>query len=162
MVLDFRKGAFSNRSAPSGGAIYCESTNPTVSENTFTYNGGSFGGSIYQSVTPSVELYPHGPHIVPPPQGRSVEYDGWVYNLADMSVTVGVWTYAVLPNHTRHGPIRQYTSVPIRPHARIGVNNVGEWVPSTAPPGEYWYVGYVGWFQSKVWDSSHFRFSKSN
>jgi hypothetical protein len=120
-------------------------------------------GACYfdQSVTPSVELYPHGEPIEVPAPGGPVEYDGWVYNLADTAISVDIWTYAILPNHTRYGPVRQFSNVAIRPHARMGVNNLQENVPGLAPTGTYRYVGYVGKFPSTVLDSSEFTFTKS-
>jgi hypothetical protein len=120
-------------------------------------------GAFYfdQSVTPSIELYPHDVPIVLPPTGGPVSYDGWVYNLADTSINVDVWTYAILPNQTRYGPIRQFSAVPIRPHARMGMNTIVENVPGIAPAGIYTYVGYVGDFGSTVLDSSYCQFAKS-
>jgi hypothetical protein len=120
-------------------------------------------GAYYfnQSVTPSIELYAHDIPILIPSTGGPVHYDGWVYNLADTAVSVDVWTYAILPDQTRYGPIRQFSALPIRPHARMGMNTVVESVPGIAPAGIYTYVGYVGEFPSTVMDSSYFLFTKS-
>jgi hypothetical protein len=133
-------------------------TSPLDPDNTRADMGAYY---FDQSVTPSIELYPHDTPITIPRPGGRLEYDGWVYNLADTSVNVDIWTYALLPNHSRYGPIRQYNNVRIRPHARMGMNNIGETVPAMAPPGEYRYVGYVGDFPSAALDSSDFMFSKS-
>jgi predicted outer membrane repeat protein len=120
-------------------------------------------GAYYfdQSTTPSLQFYPHHTPITLPPTLSHLEYDGWVYNLADTSVTVDIWTYAILPNHSRYGPVRHYTNSRIRPHARIGMNNIEETVPGMAPAGDYSYIGYVGKFPSTVLDSSYFGFTKS-
>lgn len=114
-----------------------------------------------QSVTPSIELYPHDTPIVIPPGGGSLWYDGWVYNLTSSRITVDIWTYAILPNHSRYGPIRNYENMGIAPNGRLGMNNIVESVPGQTPAGDYTYVGYVGDFGSTVLDSSYFRFSKS-
>jgi len=88
-------------------------------------------------------------------------FGDWVYNLCPLSVTVDIWTYAVLPYDNLYGPIRQYTDMVIAPNGRVGMNNIRESVPRQALAGDYTYIGYVGDFGVTVLDSSYFAFTKS-
>jgi hypothetical protein len=119
-------------------------------------------GSAYfdQSRTPSIELHLHGEPVSVAPQGGRLWFDGWVYNLADTSVRVDIWTYAVLPDSSRVGPLKEYRGQRIAASGRIGLNNLSEYVPGRVPEGVCRYVAYSGEFGVSIADSSSFIFLK--
>jgi len=117
-------------------------------------------GALYfdQAVPGIVELYPHNTPIVIPGQGGDLSFDGWVYNFSGQSRKVDIWTYLFAPHIGRYGPLDLY-NVRI-PTDSLGLNEVGRYVPETAPEGEYVFVAYVGYYPSDIIDSSYFYFTK--
>jgi len=119
-------------------------------------------GAFYfnQRVPGIVELYPRDTPIVIPPQGGDIIYDGWVFNFFGHPGKADIWTYAFVPEMGQYGPIDLYENIRI-PADSLGINQISQSVPGSAPAGDYTFVAYVGYYPSTIIDSSYFYFTKS-
>ncbi|TET68961.1 MAG: T9SS type A sorting domain-containing protein, partial [Candidatus Zixiibacteriota bacterium] len=120
-------------------------------------------GALYfnQDVAGIIELYPRDTPIVIPPEGGDVVYDGWVFNFVGLPGRADIWTYALVPEIGRYGPITLYQNVRI-PADSLGRSEITQHIPGDAPEGDYVFVAYVGEYRSSIIDSSCFYFSKSD
>jgi hypothetical protein len=117
-------------------------------------------GALFYDQRPQLDLFPHDPPIVVPPEGGSFTYDGRLVNRIDSPVRVDVWTMAILPNSQPYGPIRWFPSLQLAPFDTLTALGIPESVPGSAPPGSYLYIGYVGQYGTTVYDSSYFEVTK--
>jgi len=119
-------------------------------------------GAFYfnQDVPGIVELYPHNPPIVIPPEGGEIIYDGWLFNFLGHPGRADIWTYAFVPGIGRYGPIDLYANMRI-PADSLAAYWITQHVPGAAPEGDYVFAAYVGDYPASIIDSSYFYFSKS-
>ncbi len=106
-----------------------------------------------------VTLTPHNPPIQIPPQGGRFSYDGVVTNSTNAGVTVDAWTMVFLPTGHRLGPKKLFQDLDLAPYGDTS-QTISHRVKRWAPPGEYTYVGYVGYYPDTKLDSSYFNFTK--
>jgi len=106
-----------------------------------------------------VSLTPHNPPIQIPPQGGHFSYDGVVTNSTNATVTVDAWTMVFLPTGHRLGPRKLFQDIHLAPYGDTS-QTISHRVKRWAPPGEYTYVGYVGYYPDTKLDSSYFNFTK--
>ncbi len=123
-------------------------------------------GAFYfrQEPPATIELMPHANCIILPPEGGTINYDAWVYNLSDTNIFVDIWAYAYVPGIGQYGPIHSYDNVSVSPWNDIGQNNLSKSVPPMAPAGEYSFVAYITphtpYFEVEIIDTSYFTFTK--
>jgi len=106
-----------------------------------------------------VTLTPHNPPIQIPPQGGWFTYDGVVTNNTNAGVSVDAWTMVFLPTGHVFGPKQLYQDIYLAPYGD-SLKTVSQRVKRFAPPGEYTYIGYVGYYPDTKLDSSSFTFTK--
>jgi len=106
-----------------------------------------------------VTLTPHNPPIQIPPRGGWFTFDGVVTNNTNAGVTVDAWTTVFLPTGHVFGPRQLYRDIYLAPYGD-SLKTISQRVKRWAPPGEYTYVGYVGYYPDTKLDSSYFNFTK--
>ena len=106
-----------------------------------------------------ITLTPHNPPIQIPPQGGWFTYDGVVANNTNAAVCVDAWTMVFLPTGHILGPKRLYQDIYLAPYGD-SLKTVSHRVKRWAPPGEYTYIGYVGYYPETKLDSSYFNLTK--
>jgi hypothetical protein len=74
--------------------------------------------------------------------------------------TFDAWIMVQLPNFSWYGPVLGPVNLTLPAGGAI-TRVRSQVVPGTAPPGVYWYVGYIGDYPSAIWDSSGFNFTIS-
>jgi hypothetical protein len=94
-----------------------------------------------------------------PPGGGSFGYTAQIHNNEGFAVTFDAWTMAQLPNGSNYGPIINRT-------VTLGAGGslsraMNQFVPASAPAGNYIYYGKVGVVPDMVWNQDSFPFSKS-
>lgn len=107
----------------------------------------------------AVSITPYNPPIVIPPEGGYFSFDGIVTNDEDTSVVVDAWSMVSLPTGHRRGPKVLIEDIYLAPHHDT-LATFTHRVKRFAPPGEYTYVGYVGYYPDTKLDSSYFHFTK--
>ncbi len=120
--------------------------------NTFTY-------LIEASAGLTVTLTPHNPPIQIPAGGGNFTFDAIVENAADSAITFDAWTMVILPNGAAYGPIIRRDRLVIPSGATI-MRVLNQYVPMSAPPGNYQYAGYVGVYPDSVVAEDSFAFAK--
>ncbi|KPJ48245.1 MAG: hypothetical protein AMJ41_05335, partial [candidate division Zixibacteria bacterium DG_27] len=106
-----------------------------------------------------VTLIPHNPPIQIPPEGGHFSYDGVVTNSTNATVRVDAWSMVLLPTGHILGPKRLYQDIYLAPYGD-SLKTISHRVKRWAPPGEYTYIGYVGYYPDTKLDSSYFHFTK--
>jgi hypothetical protein len=89
-----------------------------------------------------VDLVPHNPPIIIPPQGGSFQYDIVIDNQSPWGFVADFWINVTLPNGSIY-PILQRPNINIPHGAYIQRNNLTQTVPGGAPAGTYHYNCYV-------------------
>jgi len=113
--------------------------------------------SAYPNVT--VTLTPINPPIQIPAHGGSFNFDASVTNGESSAQTFQAWIMVQLPNLSWYGPALGPLTLTLSPSftlARLRTQSV----PASAPAGTYTYRGYVGTYNTALWDSSSFTFTK--
>jgi hypothetical protein len=106
-----------------------------------------------------ITLTPHNPPIQIPPRGGWCTFDGVVTNNTNAGVTVDAWTMVFLPTGHVFGPKQLYQDIYLAPYDD-SLKTISQRVKRFAPPGEYTYIGYVGYYPDTKLDSSYFYFTK--
>ncbi len=123
------------------------------------------GGEVYSlelgAVVPnvSVTLTPINPPIVIPATGGSFNYTAAVANNETTAQTFDTWIMVQLPSGSYYGPVLGPVNLTLPAGASISRQRTQN-VPASAPAGDYDYIGYVGTYNTTVWDSSSFNFTK--
>ncbi|RJP76297.1 MAG: hypothetical protein C4524_10300, partial [Candidatus Zixiibacteriota bacterium] len=107
-----------------------------------------------------VTLTPVGAPIQIPPGGGQFTYNAQLQNLSGAFQTANAWIMQQIPAGTWQGPMLGPVTIDMPAGANVTRSRFQN-VPSTAAPGTYTYVGYVGQYTSGVkWDSSYFTYTK--
>ena len=110
------------------------------------------GGDITVSVVPS------GSTIIPA-NGGSFQFNIAAANAGTTAVSFDAWTMATLPNGSEYGPIILVENLFLTPGNSVNRDRT-QFVPANAPPGNYTYDAYVGFYPESVWSEDHFDFEK--
>ena len=165
--------------------IWIESENSNVAQITgddamfgeghyFTYNGSSASPNndyefyirvmAEQAQGPPPEivvtLTPENPPIQIPAGGDRFRLDIVVQNTDTIVHTFDGWTEVVLPDSSIHAPISLRTGLVLAPGDSMTWENLIQFVPGGAPPGEYSYVAKVGVYPDSITSSESFTFEK--
>jgi hypothetical protein len=106
-----------------------------------------------------ITLTPVNPPIVIPAQGGSFQFDVRLEVPGDSSATFQAWIMQITPSWLWQGPMLGPVSLTLPAYAAVERRRTQN-VPSTAQPGVYTYIGYVGIYPNAKWDSSFFTYTK--
>gem|GEM_PF-776435 len=107
-----------------------------------------------------VTLTPIGAPIQIPATGGAFSYNASLVNQGSSPSTFNAWIGQWIPAGTWQGPLLGPLSLTLPTGANV-TRQRNQYVPGTAAPGTYTYVGYVGLYSSGVkWDSSSFTYTK--
>ncbi len=112
----------------------------------------------YPNVT--ITMTPVGPPPVIPPTGGSFDYNASVHNGETASQAFDAWIMVKLPTGPMYGPVLGPVTLTL-PASGTLTRVRTQSVPGSAPPGLYYYIGYVGDYPGAKWDSSYFNFTKN-
>ncbi len=107
----------------------------------------------------TVTLTPHNPPVQIAASGGSFTFDAGVENTSQAPITFDAWTEVILPSGNITGPLVLRSGLSIPAGARIS-RELTQFVPGSAPAGNYAYVGKVGAYPGTVVDSSFFNLVK--
>jgi len=145
-----------------------------IADGVDPYHGGAWstGASSLASsyfgwagTTPSypnvqITLTPVGAPIQIPPGGGTFTYNAQLQNLSGVYQNVDAWIMQRLPSGAWQGPMLGPVILGMPAGANV-VRSRFQNVSSTAAPGTYTYVGYVGDYSPMAkWDSSYFTYTK--
>ena len=123
---------------------------------------GEWYGDVYLHLNLSsdliAELTPFGAPVQIPASGGSFEFNASLINSTSHSVTADVWIVAKLPSGQETGPLLS-ASITLPPGGQIDRDRT-QFVPASAPAGEYEYILRWGQFPDEPWAESSFEFSK--
>jgi hypothetical protein len=125
---------------------------------------GGYFFSIYQylqgSVPPvDITLTPINPPITIPATGGTFSFNATVANTTTTPQSFQAWIMQQIPGGAWQGPMLGPISLTVP--ANITVTRLrSQNVPSTASPGVYTYIGYVGTYSSVKIDSSFLTYTK--
>jgi photosystem II stability/assembly factor-like uncharacterized protein len=120
----------------------------------------SYASVQFKATNPnvSITLTTSNPPTVPS-SGGSFDYKIAVSNEEPTPVTFDVWTYVILPEGEKHGPVIGPKNI----HLPSGVSisrDTQQFIPAFAPPGDCAYHACVGIFPGEIWDSDSLTFQK--
>ncbi len=107
----------------------------------------------------SVTLTPLNPPINIPANGGTFDFTVTIVNNEATPLTFTGWTDVQLPNGNIYGPIILRTGI-IIPAGGTIQRTSSQFVPASAPGGQYHYRGHIGPDQSTIWDEDSFGFVK--
>ena len=145
---------------------FFKSINPTSDNGPILCGATSSFGSGYGDIwlvklegEMNLSLTPSMPTIIIPASGGSFDFISSIYNGAADTITFDVWTSVTLPNGRSLEPVLLRNGLNIAPAATI-VREINQYVPGNAPPGNYMYIGNIGFYPDSVMDSDRFGFIK--
>jgi len=96
-----------------------------------------------------------------PANGGEIEFNAVLSNGNMVIPYIEVWSTAIGPTGTVYGPlIGPVEILDWAAGVAIDVDRI-QYVPATAPAGEYTYNGYLGFYPSIIIDEDHFDFTKT-
>jgi hypothetical protein len=104
-------------------------------------------------------LDPIGPYLIPA-SGGSFDYEVAVSSTFDSTVNGQVWFEVTLPDSSVYGPVVGPAQIVLPPDASLQRLRT-QAVPAGAPPGIYFYRGYLGVYPTTIWASAEFTFAKA-
>ncbi|RJP77052.1 MAG: T9SS C-terminal target domain-containing protein [Candidatus Zixiibacteriota bacterium] len=107
----------------------------------------------------TVTLAPAAPPVQVPAGGGSFQFDATLTNPGTASQSCDAWIMARLPNGSWYGPVLGPLNLTLPAGGNLTRQRVQS-VPATAPAGDYWYEGRVGYYPDLIADSSGFGFTK--
>jgi hypothetical protein len=107
----------------------------------------------------SLSLTPLVSPIVIPAIGGNFSFFAFATNNGTSPVSVQLWTRMKYPDGTLSAPMMGPRTTNLAPGTTGWFRSQN--VPSTAPPGDYLYIGYAGSYPGTIYDSAFFAFSKS-
>lgn len=113
-------------------------------------------GFLYDVV---ITLLPYNPPIVIPSEGGIFEYVLQLTNNEPQAQLVTIWTTITMPGGEIYGPIDSL-AMTLQPglFSQLRSQNV----PSSFPPGQYAFNGYVGVYPDLIYSSDSFSFQKED
>ena len=105
-------------------------------------------------------LLPFGTPITIPSGGGSFDFQIFVQNLVDSTITVNVWTDMNIPSGFLVGPLIQQFNLTLAAGSYV-YRNYTQNIPARAPSGYYNYNGHVGIDVGTEYDDDSFAFSKA-
>ena len=108
----------------------------------------------------SVTLTPYNYPIQIPSGGGNFQFDAVIVNQEAFIITLDAWLEAVLPDSSIAGPLAMRSDFTINQGDSIAWEGLTQFVPSTAPAGEYTYWGSAGDYPSIIWAQDSFTFEK--
>jgi len=120
----------------------------------------SYASVQFKATNPnvSITLTTSNPPTVPS-SGGSFDYKIAVSNEEPTPVTFDVWTYVILPEGEKHGPVIGPKNIRLPSGASIS-RDTQQFIPAFAPPGDCAYHACVGIFPGEIWDSDSLTFQK--
>ena len=158
LVEIFAASSFSNvmlidqPGAYSAGAVYWP-----------TFRNDSWNRGLYYTLfNPDVvvSLSPYGTPIVIPAAGGSFDFNVALANNGTTPANFSAWCMVTLPNGAQYGPVLGPVNLSLPAGASIDRDRTQQ-VPANAPPGDYIYNAYVGWYPNNIWNGDSFDFSKA-
>jgi hypothetical protein len=135
-----------------GGYVVCGDTRSYGAGAGDVYILGLAGPQPLPDV--SIAVWPDTTPLIVP-KGGSFGFSGTLVNNSDGDVTVDVWTMAMGPWKYTFGPFKLYEGVEMGPGDSLSAHLV-QAVPRGAPPGDYSYIAYTGFYPGEPADSSLF------
>ncbi len=111
-------------------------------------------------VSLSVDLTPHNPPIQIPAPGGNFSFDIAVRNEDSTQVTFDLWIEVLLPNGSQTEPIMQRAGLTLQPGDSLVRTDLVQYVPGSAPPGEYAYIAKAGYQPAVVTAADTIFFTK--
>jgi hypothetical protein len=122
-------------------------------------NGDAFLLKVQGLPAVTISLSPVNPPIQIPANGGSFSYSVTLANIHASPTNFDCWTMIRKPNLAWYGPA--FGPLNLTLPATVSVTRLRQQtIPATAPPGSYYYRGYVGDYPSVKWDESGFNFTK--
>ncbi|RJP82578.1 MAG: T9SS C-terminal target domain-containing protein [Candidatus Zixiibacteriota bacterium] len=114
-----------------------------------------------QPQTITITMIPINPPIQIPASGGSFVFSVGINNLGVYPTFIDIWIMQRIPSGLWQGPMLGPISLYLPGGANIRRQRIQN-VPGAAPPGSYYYCGYVGIYSATKLDSSGFDFTKLN
>ena len=108
----------------------------------------------------SLSLGSYNPPIVIPAGGGSFQFDCLVQNNDSIAYTFDGWIEALKPDSSLISPIALRSGLILAPGENMFWNDLTQYVPASAPAGEYTYIAKSGIFADSVIASDSFTFEK--
>jgi hypothetical protein len=109
--------------------------------------------------TVAITLTPVGPPIIIPATGGNFSFTGNLLNESDSATVADIWTEVIMPNGSPYGPIINVSDIGL-PGGGSRTRIFQQFVPASAPAGDYFYVGYAGIYPNGIASSDTFAFTK--
>ncbi len=109
----------------------------------------------------SITLTPQNPPIQISAGGGYFDFNAQLDNASQNPMTIDAWTDVTLPNGTTLGrALIMRSNLPLSAKATLYREGIRQQVPSSAPPGNYIYIGNVGYYPDSVIAFDTFPFTK--
>ncbi len=153
-MIDPRNGNF-NLTALSPCIDAGSPTLPRDPDNTIA----DIGALYFEQPLIDIRLFPHNPPIYVPIGGGTFSFEAELENRTGAAVTIDIWTEVRLPRGSIISPVilRQNLTIPAD---SVFTRNVTQYVPGSAPNGNYNYIGSVGIYPDSVFNQDRFYFAK--
>jgi hypothetical protein len=106
-----------------------------------------------------IVMTPYDPPIVIPPSGGMFEFNVAITNNEETSRLIYGWIMVTLPGGKEYGPVKGPVSFTL-PSGETISRDLTQDVPAGAPPGEYIFTAYCGFYHGEVWDTDSFAVTK--
>jgi hypothetical protein len=142
-------------STKSPGIDAGDPSTPLEPDGTVADMGAHYFDQTYANVVIALSAGP----ITIPASGGSFDYSISVTNNEPSAVGFDGWIMATLPNGVWYGPVLGPIDV-VLPAGSNLTRLRSQYVPASAPAGDYLYTGYAGVYPTTVWSESGFPFTK--
>jgi hypothetical protein len=106
----------------------------------------------------TIDLNPVNPPIVILPTGGNFNYTVTLQNTSNLAQNFDAWIMAQLPTGNLVGPIL-LRNLTLGPNGSL-VRTITQFVPATAPAGQYLFIGRIGDYPNIIWMEDSFSFTK--
>ncbi len=103
-----------------------------------------------------ITLTPNFPPIRIPAGGGMFSFDAQVENITAAPLVFDSWTDITCPNGAIVGPLILRTNITVGANASILRTGIVQYMPRTAPAGQYTYNGYAGIYPGTIFDDDSF------
>ncbi len=133
-------------------------SSPNDPDNTRADMGALYFDQTWHDLT--IGIGPGWPPIVIPPAGGYFQYTVSLANNELNSVNFDAWIMVTIPSGLLYGPVLGPLNLTFPGGATI-TRLRQQWVPGSAPAGNYLYCGYVGVYPTTIWSGDTLTFSKT-